>query len=271
MHVVRSRDGTPIAFWQSGKGPALLLIHGATADHTTTWRRVTSAFERDFTVYAMDRRGRGGSGDAQLYTLQHEAEDIRAVVDSIGTSVNVLGHSYGALCALEAALMTKSVRRLILYEGVPLRGAERYDPGIVARLDALLGGGDVDGMLTVMYREVAHIPSKEIELLRSQRDAWAIRLGNAATLPRELRCEQGYTFDPPRFASMTTPTLLLVGGDSPLREREHANHVARALPDAGVSVLAGQRHIAMHTAPELFVEEVMRFCYADPSDGRSER
>ena len=264
MHSVRSRDGTPIAFWRSGEGPALLLIHGATADHTTTWRRVISAFERNFTVYAMDRRGRGGSGDAKRYTLQHEAEDIRAVVDSIGTSVNVLGHSYGALCALEAALLTTSMRRLILYEGVPLRGTELYEPGIVAKLDTLLERGDIDGMLTVMYRDVAHIPPDEVDLLRSQRDAWAIRLGNAATLPRELRCEEGYTFDPPRFVSMTTPTLLLVGGDSPLREREHARGLAGALPDARVGVLPGQRHIAMHTAPELFVEEVMRFCCADP-------
>ena len=72
--------------------------------------------ERQFTVYAMDRRGRGGSGDSADYELRREAEDVAAVIDSIGGCVNVLGHSHGALCALEAALLTAQLRRLILYE-----------------------------------------------------------------------------------------------------------------------------------------------------------
>ena len=40
METVTSTDGTRIAYWRSGKGPPLLLVHGATADHTTTWRLV---------------------------------------------------------------------------------------------------------------------------------------------------------------------------------------------------------------------------------------
>jgi pimeloyl-ACP methyl ester carboxylesterase len=90
-HTVRSKDGTPIAYWRSGSGPALLLIHGATADHTTTWRFVLSELERHFTVHAMDRRGRGGSGDAPAYALEREAEDVAAILDAVGEPVSVLG------------------------------------------------------------------------------------------------------------------------------------------------------------------------------------
>src|SRR5687767_1129250 len=111
MQTVESRDGTRIAFWRSGSGPPLLLVHGATADHTTTWRFVLQEFERRFTVYAMDRRGRGCSGDSAAYDLQREAEDVVAVIDSIGEPVHLLGHSYGGLCAIEAALLTRNVRR----------------------------------------------------------------------------------------------------------------------------------------------------------------
>lgn len=49
METVTSRDGTSIAFWRSGTGPPLLLVHGATADHTTTWPcipRLTSSSAR---------------------------------------------------------------------------------------------------------------------------------------------------------------------------------------------------------------------------------
>lgn len=260
--TVASRDGTRIAFWRSGSGLPLLLIHGATADHSTTWRFVRPLLERRFTVYAMDRRGRGGSGDGSTYDLQREAEDVVAVVDSIGEPVNVLGHSYGGLCAIEAAVLTNNIRRLVLYEGVPLRGAGLYPPGITERLEGLLEAGDVEGMLVTMYRDVVEMPPEELEQLRSQRDAWAVRLRNAPTLPRELRSEQGYAFEPARFRNMRVPTLLLVGGDSPPREAANANGVAEALPDARVVTLRGQQHIATYTAPELFVSEVVRFLEA---------
>ena len=72
MHTVTSPDGTSIAYRRSGDGPALLLIHGATADHSTTWRIVGPMLERRFTVYAMDHRGR----DARVIVLpgqQHAA------------------------------------------------------------------------------------------------------------------------------------------------------------------------------------------------------
>jgi pimeloyl-ACP methyl ester carboxylesterase len=263
-HIVLSLDGTPIAFWRSGTGPPLLLVHGATADHTTTWRFVLSDLERRFTVYAMDRRGRGGSGDASDYGLQREAEDIAAIINQIGEPMSVLGHSYGALAALEGALLTTNLNRLVLYEGVPLRGADLYPPGVVGRLEAALEAGDVAGMLTAMFREVVGMPPEEVALMRSQRDAWTARLRNAPTLPRELRAEKGYVFAPERFGAMRTPTLLLVGGDSPPRELRNAEGVATALPDACVVVLPGQGHAAMYAAPELFVAEVVRFLAAAP-------
>ncbi|HUF09009.1 MAG TPA: alpha/beta hydrolase [Rhodothermales bacterium] len=257
--MVTSKDGTRIAFWRSGAGPPLLLIHGGTADHTTTWRFVRKEFERRFTVYAMDRRGRGGSGDSPEYDLLREAEDVAAVVDSIGGPANVLGHSYGALCAIEASLLTPNVRRLILYEGVPLDGAALYRPGTADRVEALLRQGDVEGMLVAMYSELVEMPREEIELMRSQSEAWRRRIANAPSMPRELRCERDYVFKPERFADMRVPTLLLVGGDSPPRELHNARGVARALTDATVVRLPKQQHVAMYTAPEAFVREVVLF------------
>lgn len=259
MNTVRSPDGTRIAFWRSGHGPPLLLVHGATADHSTTWRFVLPQLEKWFTVYMMDRRGRGGSGDAPKYALLREAEDVAAVVDAIGKPVNVLGHSYGGLCATEAALITANLDRLILYEGVPLNGATLYKPGITDRLETLLEKGDTEGMLVAMFRELVEMPSEEIELLRSQEDAWAVRLANARTLPRELKAEQGYRFDPERFKRMSRPTLLLVGGDSPVRELENARGIATALPDARVAIMPGQQHAGMYSDPDLFVKEVLTF------------
>ena len=259
MQTVMSKDGTRIAFWRSGGGPPLLLVHGSTADHTTTWRLVLPALERKFTVYAMDRRGRGGSGDSPAYELLREAEDVAAVIESIGEPVNVLGHSQGALYALEAALLTAKMRRAILYEGVPLRGADDLDPAVIDRLDALLGAGDVEAVLVGLLRDVAEMRPQDIEQLRAQRDAWKVRLDNARTVPRELRVYARYTFAAERFKGTRTPMLFLVGGDSPSRELQSATEIAKALPSARVVALPGHQHTAMHSAPALFVQEVERF------------
>ncbi len=120
--TVTSVDGTPIAYWRSGEGPPLVQVHEAPADHGR-WAPVLPAFEQRFTVCAVDRRGRGGSGDSEDHAIEREFEDIAAVVDSLGEPANVLGHSYGVLCALEAALLTRNVLKLVLYEpGLDLTG-----------------------------------------------------------------------------------------------------------------------------------------------------
>jgi pimeloyl-ACP methyl ester carboxylesterase len=92
MQTITSKDGTMIAYQRSGTGPPLVLVHGTTADHTR-WAPVLPAFEQYFTVYAVDRRGRGGSGDAGQYAIEREFEDIVALVNSIEEPVFLLGRS----------------------------------------------------------------------------------------------------------------------------------------------------------------------------------
>ena len=128
MQRIHSQDGTPIAVWHSGVGAPLVLVHGTTGDHTG-WASVSAALERHFTVWTLDRRGRGSSGDAASYALERECEDIAAVIDAIGGEVHVLGQSFGGLCALEAALLTPHLGRLILYEPTILSG-DPNRPGV---------------------------------------------------------------------------------------------------------------------------------------------
>jgi pimeloyl-ACP methyl ester carboxylesterase len=269
MQTIISKDGTSIAFWKSGSGPPLLLVHGATADHTTTWRFVIGELEQHFTVYAMDRRGRGGSGDNADYTLQREAEDIASIIDSLKGPVNIMGHSYGALCALEASLLTDNLNRMILYEGVPLNGADLYTPGTVDRLDELLESGDREGIIISLFQDIVEMTPEEMKMMRSQQDAWSVRVANAHTLPRELRTETNYLFEPGRFKNMQSPTLFLVGGDSPPRELKNADEIANTLPAAKVVILPGQGHSAMYSSPELFVSEVVKFLGGTSVDSSS--
>ena len=252
---VVSCDGTPIAVSRSGGGPPLVLVHGSAADHTR-WRPVLPALEERFTVFAMDRRGRGGSGDADGYALAREVEDVLAVVAHAGDDVSLLGHSHGAMCALEAARLTDRLSALVLYE--PPLGFVRWPEDVVGRLEDLLAAGRREELLAVFLGEVAGLPADQIALMRGL-PAWEGRIGAAHTIPREERVNRTYAFDAERFRAVGVPTLLLSGGDSPRGFRVAADAVAAAVPDGRVVVMPGQRHAAMDTATELFTGEVLGF------------
>jgi pimeloyl-ACP methyl ester carboxylesterase len=256
--TVTSKDGTPIAYWRSGEGPPLVVVHGAPADHSR-WAPVLPAFEQHFTVCAVDRRGRGGSGDSDEYAIEREFEDIAAVVDSLGEPANLLGHSYGALCALEAALLTRNVRKLVLYEpGMDITGEGLNPPEVIDRLEALLEAGDRDGVVATMLRELVGAPPEVVEYMRSL-PAWQARISAADALPRELRAEDAYRFDPERFRDLRVPTLLLSGSESPAILAEVEKTVDEALSNSRIVVMAGQGHVAMDTGTDLFTTEVLRF------------
>ena len=253
-----STDGTSIAYWCSGEGPPLVLVHGTAADHGR-WRPVLSTFEERFTVCAVDRRGRGGSSDSDDYAVEREFEDVAAVVDSLGGPVNLLGHSYGALCALEAARLTRNVRKLVLYEpGIEVAGQEIYPQEVIERLETLPGAGDREGVVATFMREVAGLPPETGEQLRSQ-PTWQALVSAARTIPRELRAGKAYSLDAERFGDLGVPTLLLSGVQSPAALGRAVETAEEALADSRIVVMAGQGHLAMDTGTNLFTSEVLRF------------
>jgi pimeloyl-ACP methyl ester carboxylesterase len=256
--MVVSADGTPIALWTSGEGPPLVLVHGATADHTR-WAPALPALEEHFTVYSYDRRGRGESGDAADYSLAHEYEDVVAVIDSAGDDVNLLGHSYGGVCAVEAALLTDRIRRLVLYE--PPLGFIASPPNVVQELEQLHRAGEHDELVAAFMREVAGLPPEQVELMRSL-PAWQGRVAAADTIPREERANREYAWDPNRFRELRVPTLYLLGGDSPEPFKLAGEALEAGLPDCRVVVMPGHAHAAIDTGTELFVSEVLSFLRA---------
>ncbi|MFC7154712.1 alpha/beta fold hydrolase [Halomarina halobia] len=235
-----------------------MLVHGTTADHTR-WVSVLPALKEHFTVYAIDRRGRGESGDADEYALEREFEDVAAVVESINNPVILLGHSYGALCSLEAALRTDNLHTLVLYE--PPLPVSDHDPDtedVLDEMTALVDDGENEQALVLFFSGVVGMPSAELDALRSAPN-WPARVDAAHTAIREERARKGYEFDAARFAGLTAPTLLLSGSESAPFLTDATDVLDDALPNSRIAVLDGQAHAAMNTAPERFIDEVLAF------------
>ena len=157
ISTVASADGTPIAIECAGAGPSLVIVHGGTGDRTR-WTPLFPLLESKFRVCAMDRRAHGASGDTLPYSLQKEVEDVVAVVAAQPGPVFVLGHSFGAVCAFEAAFRTAKIARLALYEP-PIRLADHS--AILARMEAMMRSGDREGALVTFMSEIVLISADE--------------------------------------------------------------------------------------------------------------
>ena len=101
-----------------------------------------------------------------------------SVVDAIGGSVNLLGHSLGAVCALEAALYAPQIQKLILYEPPLPVGGPLVPSGVLDRLESMLSRGDREAVVTTVMLEVIRMPEREFGFLRNS-SAWNDRLAVA--------------------------------------------------------------------------------------------
>ena len=121
MKTVRSKDGTTIAYDQTGHGPPLVLVDGALNSRAFGLNGPLAAVLADrFTVVTYDRRGRGDSGDTPPYAVQREIEDLAAVTGAAGGPAYLYGisaceqPSLQSVCAPASRLMPRHVDRSAL-------------------------------------------------------------------------------------------------------------------------------------------------------------
>lgn len=266
--VVRSRDGTTVAVYRVSPAgdvtrPPMLLVHGATADHTT-WRSVGPRLAASRPVFAMDRRGRGGSGEGDAYSIEREYEDVVAAVGMIssqadGASVDVVGHSYGGRCALGAALHSPAIRRVVAYEGAPVPAGMSYrPPGLVEAVRAALDRGDADAALSTFLAGIVGMSEAALDAYRAD-PVWPARVAAAHTILRELEAEATPGASIETLAGVAQPVLLILGSISRSPFRIGTQALAAALPRASVVTIDGAAHAAHHTHAEEFVRVVERF------------
>jgi pimeloyl-ACP methyl ester carboxylesterase len=261
--IVRSTDGTPIAIYTRGSGPPLVLVHGAAADHST-FRVVGPRFAETFMVNAIDRRGRGGSGDTPPYAIEREFEDVAAVATAVaeshGRPVDVVGHSYGGRCSLGAALRSPAIRRVVSYEGAPSPADVRYgDADLAAELTELDRAGRPEILLETFLQRVVGMDDAALAAYRAD-PVWPDRVAAAHTIPRELRAEGGASAAGlERLGAVRQPVLQVLGGDSLPVFAAATAALDDRLAEGRIVVIPGARHAAHHTHPDAFVEAVATF------------
>jgi pimeloyl-ACP methyl ester carboxylesterase len=215
----------------------------------TDWMRVARLLAPHYTCYALDRRGRSHSGNGRLpYSLEREYEDIEAMMSQTGPLTALIGHSYGAICTLGAALRNP-VAKLIVYEPpLPVGGliaGESLEPYARA-----IAEGNLDAALEFGLSRFTRLHERIISLMRASK-AWPRLRTLASGWTRELQAMD--TLDPSvdRYASIACPVLMLVGALSPEHPMQDASRaLAEVLPDVRMEAIPGHGHMAMRDAPE---------------------
>lgn len=253
-----SRDGTPIGYERTGKGPALILVDGALCSRSFgPMPKLAPLLAKHFTVFLYDRRGRGESGDTPPYSTDREVEDIAALLREAGEPAFLLGLSSGAALAIEAAASGLAIRKVAAYEPPYVdvdgrNGGARHEP----ELRRLLAEDDRSGAVKYFMRTMVGLPAPMVLLMRLMPWIWRRLEAVAPTLPYDAAVMTDYRVPAPRFASVATPTLVMHGGNTDVRLKQAARAVADAVPGALHRTLEGQTH---NVKPAVLAPAVIEF------------
>jgi pimeloyl-ACP methyl ester carboxylesterase len=261
MRTVISKDGTTIAFDQSGQGPALILVSGAFMHRAIEpqMAQLAALLAPHFTVFRYDRRGRGDSADTQPYAVEREIEDIEALIDEAGGSAFVYGISSGAALALEAAIMLDGkVDKLAMYEA-PYNSEDtarqtwkEYRKELRESL-----AENRQGDAAALFLKLVKMPADQIEAMRHE-PWWQMFEVVAPSLAYDAAIMGAEASVPvKRAASVTAPALVMNGDDANFEFMcDTAMALAKAIPHAQHRTLEGQTH---DVAPEALAPVLVEF------------
>jgi len=248
MKTVRSKDGTSIAFDQTGQGPPLILVDGALCYRASgPMGPLAKLLAPRFTVFTYDRRGRGDSGDTAPYAVEREVEDIEAVLNAAGGSAFVYGISSGAALALEAAARLKGIRKLALYEAPFIVDNSRppQPADLRSRMSALIAAGR-RGDAVKLFMKTVGVPGFFIAIMPLM-PVWSKLTAVAHTIPYDFAILDDHWYGQPlsavRWASATMPALVAAGGKSPAWMQNAMRSLAGVLPNARHCTLGRQNHM----------------------------
>jgi pimeloyl-ACP methyl ester carboxylesterase len=269
--VATSRDGRHLNYTQHGAGPGLVLVHGA-MQTARNLERLAEALASSYRVILYDRRGRGRNAAIRKEDwsdrLQRETEDLSAVVTTSDARF-VFGLSSGAILTMSAALTTRAIEKVVLYE--PPLAIGRVDPGgfgedfLMAlarqrfgRAMAIIVKGTGDREL------LTHVPRPLLSLLFGL----AIRLRAPApngaplrellsSVPADIAIQRAGSATIPPFARFETPTLLLGGSRSHRQLTDVLDCIEHELPNVRRGLIQDSGHTAADNEGK--PEEVAKF------------
>ncbi len=253
-----SKDGTTIGYRQLGSGPGIVIVHGA-MESSQNHMQLAEALADAFTIYALDRRGRGLSGPyGTQYSFQEDVDDLDAVLTKTGARY-VFGVSSGAIMSLQAALSLPSISKLALYEPAFFVDDNATPTALVRRFDREMAEGRVAAaMITGMkgaqmgppllnaapYWLLEPLTQMMMNSEEKRPSEYLSMKALAPTLHYDFQLVAEMSGPVERFRALQTETLLLGGSKSPAYLKAALDALERTLPHAQRIEFPGLNHAA---------------------------
>ncbi|HEY8600114.1 MAG TPA: alpha/beta hydrolase [Thermomicrobiales bacterium] len=276
--VVTSTDGTRLGYRQLGTGPGVVVLHG-TMESAESHMQLAEALADTFTVYLLDRRGRGLSGPTgEGYGLEKEIADVAALLAKTGAAY-LFGVSSGGIIALRAALALPVIQKIAIYEP-PLFVGEPLPAALLSRYEEEMAEGKVAAALTTamlaaqmgppIFRRIPRTLLELLTRLAMRSEDKKAKPGDvtmrmlAPTLHNDFRLVVEMADKIDNVKEIRTEVLLLGGSNSPAYLKAALDALARAIPGVQRTEFAGLNHGGSGNSnrggrPERVAQELCRF------------
>ena len=275
---VISKDGTTIGYRQLGRGPGLVVLHGA-MESAQSHIDLAEALADAYTVYLPDRRGRGLSGAyGASYSVREDVDDLDALLKKTGAHY-LFGVSSGAIISLEAALTLPAIEKAAIFEPPFMLNGSAAGAWL-PRFDAEIAQGKIAAAMITGMKGAQMGPP-----LLNLMPGWLLeRLTTMMMASEEKKAKDDdvtmrmlaptlhYDFqlvidtDPSleRFRALPADVLLLGGSKSPRYLKAGLEALQRTLPHARRVEFPGVGHEASGNTdrrgrPERVAQELRRF------------
>ncbi len=255
---VGTRDGGLVSAIDEGDGPPILVVHPGASD-ATSWGGVAGLLADQFRVVRVQRRLYALGAPVTLpHTMAAEAADVLVVADRLDRPL-LVGHSSGAVAALEAALVSPaSFSAMVLYEPPlattsPIAG----EPGRRAR--AALDAGDPVAAMEIHMRDIVGLPPAVVAAMFALPEARTRFAQVAAAQIADDEALDALGLGIERYGALDVPAVLIEGDGSPAHLRRRLADLAAILPCVEqIVTLPGQGHTAHLTAPDLLADVIRK-------------
>ncbi len=229
--------------------PAVVFLHGAGMDHTV-WALQTRYFAfHGRSVLSVDLPGHGRSGGTALESIAALADWVAALIEAAGLKdAALVGHSMGALVALEAAARHPARVRALALCGVA--------PRMPVHPDLLAAAAAGQHLATELICDWGHGPAGHYGGHRAP-GLWMLGGGerlletaHAGALSIDLINCSAYGDAEASAAKVTCPTLLVLGSEDRMTPARAGQKLAALIAGAKVALLRGAGHMMMVEQPD---------------------
>ncbi len=255
-------NGIELSYHVTGKGEALVLIHGHPFNHTMWYPQVVEFSDR-YKVITPDLRGYGESNLPHPKATKFEdyATDILKLLDFLGIeNFHVAGLSMGGQIAMDVFRQApERVKSMILadtFAGLDTPEAKKARNEGASRLEHEGMDGYANEVIGKMIKadHVSSMPDVAAHVMKMMTNSSPI---GAATAMRARSARIDYLNEV--LPNITLPTLVIVGRQDEFTPVAKAEEMEQQLPDCKLVIIEDAGHMPNLEQPDEFNKAVLDF------------